>query len=165
VTISGTARGFLRGTTVTLWQELPGQQSFHQVASTTRDSSGAYKFIRGPIDTNRRWYVVAGGVHSNTVRQHVTAVVTLDGPKTAKLHTEVLFGGHVTPTHAGEPILLEEEATGAWRVVGSTTINHASNYTARVVFIHAGRVHLRALLPGDSRNARSTSRSVTVTAG
>ena len=164
VTISGTARVFLSTATVALWQELPNERSFHEVASTNADSSGAYKFVRGSIETNRRWYVVAGGTRSSTVDQQVTAILTLSSSaRTAKAGKPMLLAGHVTPTHVGERLLLQQRTSQGWRTVQSTKIGHNSAYAFRAVFTRTGRLTLHALLPADRRNARSTSAVLNLT--
>lgn len=158
VTITGTGRLFPTDTTVSLWQELPNQQSFHQVASTGTDGSGAYKFVRGPIDTNRRWYVVAGGAQSSTLDQQVSAIVTLSTPaRTAKVGKPMLLTGRVTPTHAGERLTLQQLTGHGWRSVRSAKIGHNSTYAFRAVFTRAGHLKLRTVLPADGRNVRSAS--------
>ncbi len=71
--------GASSGTAVDLWQELPGQSSFHRVAQTTTDSSGGYTFVRGAgvVQTNASWYTTSGGATSRTLVQQVGAVVQL----------------------------------------------------------------------------------------
>ena len=48
---------------------------FAPVQATRTDATGAYEFTRadGRVDTNRAWFVVAGGVHSRAVRERVAA--------------------------------------------------------------------------------------------
>ncbi len=164
VTISGTAHVFLSTAPVALWQELPNQQSFHEVASTNADSSGSYKFVQGPVETNRRWYGVAGGARSATVDQQVSAILTLSSSaRTAKVGKVMLLTGHVTPTHVGERLLLQQRTSKGWRTVQSTKIGRNSAYAFRAVFTRTGHLKLHALLPADRRNARSTSAVLNLT--
>jgi hypothetical protein len=158
VTVSGHLFTSVPGETVFLWQRLPSQRDFHSVASTTPDSSGAYTFVRAPIDTNRRWYVAAGGVDSATLDQQVAANLTLSASATtAKDGTRMILSGHVTPTHAGERLVLERRVGHGWQIIESARIGRASDYAMHAVFTRPGRLALRAVLPADNRNTRSTS--------
>lgn len=158
-----TIRGISRAGTVALWQEVPGQTSFHQVATTTAGGTGAFKFVRRGIETNMQWYVVAGGVRSRTVSQRVRALVTISTAGTARAHRVMRFSGHVTPNHAGGRLLLEKLARGGWRTVASARINRASRYVVRAALAGRGRVRVRAVLPANRRNASSASRVLTLT--
>lgn len=165
VTIIATPGGSLAGPlgAAALWQELPGGPSFQEVATTTPDASGAYKFMSGPLETNRQWYVVAGGVQSNTVSQEVAAVVTIAAAaRTAKAGRAMLFSGHVTPNHTGARVVLERLVGGGWRSIASAKINRASRYVVRAAFTGRGRVRVRTLLPADARNMRSASPALTL---
>src|SRR5947209_7682253 len=59
VSISGQLRGrAIGGAAISLWQELPWQRKFHQIARTRVDAVGVYQFTRSPR-YNAKLYVFA----------------------------------------------------------------------------------------------------------
>jgi hypothetical protein len=155
------------GAQVVLWRELAGQSSFGQMSQTTTDSSGHYAFTlgRGAVMADQAWYVTSGGLRSSTVQQQVSALVGLSASaRSTGVGHVIRVSGHVTPSHAGEVVLVQaRRGGGAWRVIGRPHLGHASNYAVSGQFSRPGAVQLRAVLPGDTRNQRSTSRIVTIT--
>jgi hypothetical protein len=166
VVISGGLTGNpVSGAQVVLWRELSGQSSFHQFARTTTDSAGRYTFTmkRGTVNADQRWYVTAGGLTSPTLHQNVNALVGLAAAShTATAGQPVALSGHVTPSHAGQVVLIEQSRGGSWVVIARTRLSQASDYTLSHKFMHAGAVKLRAVLPADARNTRSNSPTLTV---
>jgi hypothetical protein len=146
VTISGHWIGGRAGPNVVLWQKLPGSTSFKRLAHTTTSSSGDYKFVRSGVETNREWYVAVSGVHSLTIQQRVRAVVTLNIANGS-------FRGRVSPNHAGERVLFEQDTASGWKVIARPRLSRDSGYSV------ASRLapSLRAVFPGDRRNVRSVS--------
>jgi hypothetical protein len=154
VTITGRWSGTTAGTTVQLWQKLPGGTTFKEVAQTSNGATGQYEFVRPAVETSRQWYVTAGGDRSPTVVQRVRATVTL----TRLLHV------HVSPNHAGERVLIEQRTKHGWKVIARPRLTRSSSSQGSVpVAIGSGTVNLRAVFPGDGRNARSISPVVRVT--
>jgi hypothetical protein len=166
VVISGSLLADLSaGSAVVLWQELPGQTSFHQVAQTTTTAGGHYTFTlaRGKVTSDRKWYVTAGGLRSATLDQHVGAVIGLAISSVATTAgVPVALRGSVTPSHAGETLLIEQLTGGRWLVVARPRLSRGSTYSISHRFAHAGTARLKAVLRGDARNETSTSRTVTV---
>ena len=78
-----------------LWRELADQTSFHQVAQTTTDSAGQYRFTlkRGTVNADQRWYVTAAGLQSPTLAQTVGALVGLAGSRSATAGRAMLCAG------------------------------------------------------------------------
>jgi hypothetical protein len=152
------------GTQVVLWQEVVGQSSYTKAATTTLDSSDQYSFTMqaGVVKANRSWYVTAGGIQSGTVEQKVAASVTLSPPASVAAGKPVALKGAVTPSHAGEIVLIEQRVGGKWRVIGRPRLSHASTFAGTHRFAHAGTAQLRAVLRADSRNQGSNSRTATV---
>lgn len=151
------------GATVTLWQELPGQVTFHVVAQTKTDSSGNYSFTRraGLVLTNRSWYVSAAGARSETVLQRVSAAITMTASATRSGSGEMVrFAGKVAPSHAGERIRLERSSGHGWAVIGTVSLSRASTFQLRERFAGVVRSDVRAMLAGDRRNVRSYSATV-----
>jgi len=153
------------GTTVVLWRELSGQSTFHQAGQTTTDSAGQYKFTlsAGMVNADQQWYVTANGVQSPTLHQLVNAVVGLTGLHNILVRHAMLLRGHVTPSHAGQDVLVEQRKGSQWTVIARPRLGHASNYGVMHRFVRAGTVVLRTVLPGDARNDRSGSSTLTVT--
>jgi hypothetical protein len=167
VVVSGglTSNPAAAGATVVLWRELSGQPSFHQVAQTTTDSAGQYEFTlkRGTVNADQEWYVTANGLQSPTLGQHVNALVGLAGLHSVVVGQTLLLRGHVTPSHAGQLVLIEQRKGGRWTVIARPRLGRASNYVVVHRFMRSGTVALRTVLPGDARNDRSGSSILTVT--
>jgi hypothetical protein len=165
VTISGQVTGAAAGTTVVLWQELPGQKTFQKIASATTSSSGAYTLRRpaGKVKTDRAWYVASGGAKSSTIEQGVTAKVTISA-RAAKVSGghKITLTGKVDPSHSGQRVLLEERIGGTWRTLGHVRLSKKSHYRVSHTWAAAGVVKLRISLPSDKQNAASVSPVATV---
>ena len=164
VVISGSLAGSsASGAQVVLWGKAAGQSSFRQVAQTTTDATGRYTFTlaRGKVMTDQMWYVVANGVHSVTLQQHVSAIVGLSASThTVAVGQAVRLRGHVTPSHAGESVLIEQSRAGSWRIIARARLGRGSTYAISRRFSQRGTVRLRAVLRGDLRNDRSNSPSL-----
>jgi hypothetical protein len=157
VVVSGRLLGATTvGVPVELWQALPGQTRFTQVAKTTTDASGAYAITRSPrqVQTDRQWYVTAGTMRSRTMAQTVQAVVTLAA--IAGEHGTTIFAGHVSPSHKGERIVLLLHTSQGWRTIARPLLTRASTFRVRHR-LGRGTAVLRAVLPADARNALSAS--------
>jgi hypothetical protein len=162
VVVSGSATS---GAEVALWRKLPHQSSFHQVSTATADSSGKYTFTlkRGAVMTDQQWYVVSNGAHSLTLTQQVDAVVALaSSARSTVVGQPVVLRGHVTPSHAGQRVLIEVSHGATWRVIARPRLGHGSSYSVSHRFARAGAVKLRVVLGRDSRNDRSTSSTLTL---
>src|SRR5437764_9973654 len=91
-----------------LWQQLPGQKQAVAAGRAPTDSSGDYLLVRAP-QTNVDWFVKAGGVKSRVLHQRVSAVVTLArSVADASPRQPVIFTGTVSPSHAGQRVLLQK---------------------------------------------------------
>lgn len=153
------------GAPVALWRELAGRSSFRQIAQTTADSSGRYTFTlaRGTVMADQAWYVTGQGRQSPTLDQHVDAVVGLSSStRSTAVGRLVVLRGQVTPSHAGEVVLIEQSRGGAWQVIARPRLGRGSTYTVPHRFAQSGATKLRAVLQADARNVRSTSPTVTV---
>ncbi|HYB25713.1 MAG TPA: hypothetical protein VEF89_03780 [Solirubrobacteraceae bacterium] len=154
------------GAQVVLWREKAGQSSFHQLAQTTTDSSGRYTFTLKPgtVMADQAWYVTSGALRSATIDEQVRALVGLV-PSTRSLMAgqSVVFTGHVTPSHAGEVVLIEQRHGGTWHVMARPRLSKGSSYSFSHRFATSGKAELRAVLGLDSRNVASSSPTVTLT--
>jgi hypothetical protein len=159
VVISGTTTS---GATVALWRKLAKQSSFSQVSTTNADSGGKYTFTmaRGTVMADQQWYVTSGGAQSQTVSQQVRALVSVAASSVG--HT-IALRGHVTPSHAGEVVLVEMSRGGAWQVIARPHLGRRSSYSASHHFARSGTVRFRVVLKADSRNGQSTSPTLKVT--
>ncbi|MBV9603574.1 MAG: hypothetical protein JO027_00630 [Solirubrobacterales bacterium] len=163
VVVSGTGTS---GAQVALWRKLPGQTSFSQVSTTTADSAGKYTFTlkRGTVMTDQQWYVTSNGAQSATLAQEVEAVLGLaSSAHSTVVGRAVVLHGHVTPSHAGERVLIEISRAGTWRVIARPRLTHGSSYSVSHSFATPGAVKLRVVLQSDSRNQRSTSSTLKLT--
>jgi len=154
------------GATVDLWRKLSGQSSFHQVTQTTTDAAGQYKITMkaGSVNADQQWYVTGDGLQSPTVSQTVNAIVGLSpSSRSVAAGSPLVLKGRVTPSHAGQVVLIEQSRGGSWAVIARPRLGHGSTYTMSHRFTKAGAVKLRAVLQADARNNRSNSPTVTVT--
>src|ERR1700733_3318798 len=153
------------GVQVVLWRELSGQSTFDQVTQTTTDSAGQYKITlkRGMVNADQKWYVTANGLQSPTLQQQVNALVGLAGLHTVAAGQAMLLRGQVTPSHAGQPVLIEQRRGGHWAVIARPRLGHNSKYGVMHRFTRSGTIELRTVLPGDARNNRTNSATLTVT--
>jgi hypothetical protein len=149
------------GMPVELWQQLPGQTRFSQVATATTDASGMYTITRDArqVQTDRQWYVTAGTVRSTTMTQQVRAIVTLAA--TAGARGSTIFAGHVSPSHKGELIGLQRHTVHGWRTIARARLTRASTFRLRHR-LGRGTALLRALLPADRMNVLSVSAPLSV---
>jgi hypothetical protein len=152
VTLSGRLATGAAGATIGLWQQLP-EGGFKQIAQTTTGSSGAYRFIRTDVSTNRQWYVTAAGATSPVLSQRVRAVVTLSRS----------FVVRVAPNHGGGRVLIEQWSKEGWRVMLRARLGPGSRAQLQVVARHGQTLRLRAVLPADRRNVRSFSKAIRTT--
>ncbi len=107
----------------------------------------------------------SGDRRSRRIHQRVHALVTLNSPTGNPTAGEpVAFSGAVTPSHAGEHVRLELLGASGWhadRDAPARLGTPASRPTTRSR--RPGTCRLRAVLPADARNIRSTSMPLTVT--
>ena len=148
------------GQTIVLYHHLAGSGlGYTKVGRTTTDSHGFYEFTRaeGVVMTNRSWFVREQGIHqihSRTVFERVSALVSLAaGTTTAVTGQPVTFTGSVTPNHAFERVVLQEQgADGNWRDLKSGRLDGGSNYSITYRWRFAGDHTVRVLFPSDFRN-------------
>ena len=117
--------------------------------------------------TNRSWFVREQGahqIHSRTVFERVAALVSLAASTTTAVTGQpVTFTGSVTPNHAGERGLLQEQDdAGNWRDLKSGRLDGGSNYSITYRWRFAGDHTVRVLFPRDARNIAGSANPVTV---
>ena len=112
---------------------------------------------------DQAWYVTSGTVRSGTLQQIVAALVGLSpSAHSISAGQPIVLRGHVTPSHSGEAVLIEQKRGTTWRILGRARLGHGSSYALTHRFAKAGAYKLRAVLKADSRNELSASPSVTV---
>jgi hypothetical protein len=96
----------------------------------------------------------------------VAALVTFN-PSTnvAVTGQQVVFTGHVTPGHAFQQVLLQQQVGSGdeWRTLRSALLGPGSNYAVAYRWRTPGERDVRVVLPEDARNIRSTSDAVQLT--
>ena len=162
--------GPVGGQTIILYHHLAGTNlGYTKVGRTTTDSRGFYEFTRAEdvVLTNRSWFVREQGahfIHSRTVSERVAALVSIAASTTTALTAQpVTFTGSVTPDHAGERVILQEETqSGNWRDLKAGRLDGGSNYSITYGWRFAGDHTVRVLFPRDVRNIAGASDTVTV---
>ena len=154
------------GATVTLWEELPSQTAFRQLAQTTTDAAGHYSFTRpaGSVQTDRFWYVSSAGARSATASQRVWDAISLSTRVRKTAAGEVVtFTGKVFPSHAGQRIRLERRAGKAWVLIATARLTPGSTFRIAEKFAGASSALVRAVMAGDRRNIKSYSATMKTT--
>ena len=162
--------GPVGGQRIVLYHHLAGSgRGYTRVGVTTTDSHGFYEFTRAEdvVLTNRSWFVREAGIHqihSRTVFERVSADVSLAASTTTSVTGQpVSFTGTVTPNHAGERVILQEQTnSGDWRDLRSGRLDGGSNYAIVYRWRFAGDHTVRVLFRGDVRNIAGTANPVTV---
>ncbi len=170
VVIYGQLQGSdVAGQTIYLYHRVNPAARFTLVSHTTTDASGGYEFTRqvGVVMSNRSWFVRGpDGTHSATVKEQVAALVTLHASTTTSFTGSlVVFNGRITPSHAFERVLLQQQTAAAgdvWRTIAVTRTNRDSHFSVVHGFRYPGDKTLRAVFTGDRRNVAGDSDSVTL---
>ncbi len=155
---------------IVLYHHLAGSgRGYTKIGRTTTDSRGFYEFTRAEdvVLTNRSWFVREQGahrIHSRTVFERVSALVSMSASTTTAVTEQpVTFTGTVTPDHAGErAILQEQDNAGNWRDLKSGRLDGGSNYSITYRWRFAGDHTVRVLFPRDIRNIAGTANPITV---
>jgi hypothetical protein len=157
--------------TIILYHHIAGIPGYRRVATATTLPNGFYEFTRaeGVVLTNRSWFVREDGarhIHSRTIRERVESLVSLSASQASQLTNKpVVFTGHVTPTHAFEPVYLQAMAGAAndWHTLKVGLLGPGSNYAITYRFRVPGVYAVRVVFRGDLRNVRGESDPVAVT--
>jgi hypothetical protein len=160
------------GQTIVLYHHISGSHSgYTRIGSVKTNSAGFYEFTRaaGVVLTNRSWFVREGdtnGIHSRTVYEKVAALVSLDANKTTgDTNHAFVFTGHLTPNHAFERVVLQEQdgLTGDdWTTLTSGKLGPGSKYAIHYRWLRPGVRDVRVVFRADGRNTAGVSDSVTV---
>jgi len=158
---------------IVLYHHVSGSKPGYTVIQTTKtDTNGFYFFTRAPgvVTSNRSWFVREGGnpsVHSRTVFERVSAIVSLSANKTASdTGHAITFSGHVTPNHRGQLVFLQSQRQGAgddWTTLKAGRLGPGSNYSITYRWVTPGTRNVRVVFSRDNRNLGGASDLVTVT--
>jgi hypothetical protein len=162
--------GPVGGQTIVLYHHLAGSfRGYTKVGQTTTDSRGFYEFTRAEdvVLTNRSWFVREQGIHqihSRTVLERVSALVSLAASTTTAVTGQpVTFAGSVTPNHAFERVVLQQQDNaGNWHDLKSGRLDGASNYSITYRWRFDGDHTVRVSFPSDARNIAGTANPITV---
>jgi len=170
VTIYGQLKGSGSGDqTIRLFHRVNPDRVFTPIEATTTNGAGFYEFTRAEdvVLSNRSWFVRGpSNTHSRTVHERVAALVSLAAGATNGITNHPLtFTGHVTPPHAGQRVLLQEQkgSSDDWHTIKTGRIGPDSKFAISARFRVPNAYTVRALFPGDARNIRAASDPVAVT--
>ncbi len=176
VTVSGTLAQSTSGAVVTgrpvqLLVRQRGTSAWSVAATATSSSAGAVSAGHQPA-WNAEYalrYLGGGallGSSSAPVRVNVRQAVSATFDRTsAPLGTTAYLSGSVTPTHAGQPVVLQRLVSGAWQNVTSSTLSSTSTYRFPVRPGTRGTFTYRVTRAADTDHAAgaSAARSLSVT--
>ncbi|HWE10288.1 MAG TPA: hypothetical protein VG325_13110 [Solirubrobacteraceae bacterium] len=153
---------------IRLYHRIDPAPRFTLIGTTRTNALGQYEFTRAEdiVESNRNWFVRGPGVtHSRTVSERVSALVTLAmSSPTGFTRHPLVFSGHVTPGHAGSPVLLQEQnASGSgWQTLNRGRIGAGSDYNITYAWRIPSAYDVRVVFPGDARSLAAPSDPVTV---
>ena len=159
---------------IRLYHRINPKPFFSLIGITRTDSLGNYDFTRaeGVVVSNRSWFVRGpANTHSRTVHERVGAEVSIasvpaavNGVISQTTRHPVVFSGHVVPDHAGGQVLLQAEkgTSDDWTTIKRGKIGPGSNYQISAAWRTPGERDVRAVFPGDARNTRGVSDSLSV---
>jgi hypothetical protein len=158
------------GQTIVLYHHLAGSGLGYTRVGVTKTYAGGYYYFTRAEDvvwTNRSWFVREAGIHqihSRTVYERVSADVSMAASTmSAVTRQPVTFTGSVTPNHAFERVILQEQDNaGNWRDLKSGRLDGGSNYAITYRWAFAGDHTVRVLFAGDIRNIAGSANPITV---
>ena len=153
---------------VRLYHRIDPRPFFTLISVTHTDAFGFYEFTRaeGIVMSNRSWFVRGPlDSHSRTIHEFVAADVSLASSAPGGLTRHpLIFSGHVTPNHAGNLVLLQQQkgSSDDWKTIGLGRVGPGSNFQIAHAWRVPGAYTVRALLPRDRFNIASPSDTVPV---
>jgi hypothetical protein len=155
------------GVSVALYASQPGQHNWSETQTTTTGPDGSYSFtVQGSTNELYQARTTFAPVRdSAVVFQGVQDVVSItSSTTTAVVGQPVTFSGNVSPGKPGDAVYLERLGKdGNWHIVGSTTLNQASDYSIGWTFGTPGAKQVRVQVLGDPQNVTGVSASVPIT--
>jgi len=174
VTVSGTltagaAGAPVAGAAVSLQARPAGGTAWSTVGSATTSASGAVSVANTP-GANVEYRLAFAGTPdqlastSATVSVGVRPLLTASlSPKQVKAGKAATISGTVTPTHAGQQILLQQLVNGTWQAIDQTTLSTTGSYAFQVAPSTSGVFTYRAAKPADADHVATESASVQLT--
>ena len=163
VTIGGVAAGAANQPVKLLARTNEG--SFAVVAEGETEASGDYTFTQEPLQ-NTTYRVIDATERSTTLFEGVGfALTTAPAPSTAQVGQRLTFTGTLTGAPAGQVVDLERgSASGTgFHVVGTGTVDAASQYQIGYTFDRAGACVMRVKVPGGGLRQVGASAPFTIT--
>lgn len=155
---------------IVLYHRINPHTGYSVVSRTTTTGTGFYEFKRadGVVVSNREWFVRGpNSTHSRTVHEKVMALVDLTSSATQTVtKAPIVFSGTISPAHPGERVRLQVPASrdgAGWRTIATGRTNAASAFSIPYRWRRPGVQTVRAVLPADARNVKSSSDSLTIT--
>jgi phospholipase C len=163
VTISGRLYGPHHAhAEVVLYGRKIGARRFGRYDATTTDARGRYSLTER-LRLNHLWYVSAGGLQSRVVLQRVRAqILLLSSQVNLPPGVSVTLAGGVTPSHAGQRVLIQQLHVGGWRTLARPRIDRRSRFSLTHAFSRESTPKLRAFLPAGPMNSASISPQITL---
>ncbi len=158
------------GQTIYLYHHVAGTPGYSLIGHTTTNSFGFYDFTReeGVVLTNRSWFVRGPDKsHSRTVHESVHALVSLSSDTTVTdTGVPVHFTGTVSPAiHRFQRVVLREQVGlngNTFRKIGTTRTDANGAFSISHRWALAGQRTVEAVFPGDARNSRGESDTITI---
>jgi hypothetical protein len=163
VTVSGTVRNAVAGTTVTLLRRTLPSATFTGTATVTVDKKGNYSFVTKP-PRNTYYRAVSSLKPTTQSGDLLVKVSTLVGfrvsDSTPRAGQRVRFSGTVRPRHNGRRASIQRRAGSRWITVARPTLralNTSTSRYARTLRVRSsGTYRVRVL--GHSDHAQGISR-------
>jgi phospholipase C len=150
------------GRVVLLWARKTGSRRFRVYGITRTDRRGRYVLTQR-LRFNHLLYVTAVGVQSRVVLHRVRAQVALLSSQTrVPPRVSLTLSGTVTPSHAGQHVVVEQLRVGGWRPLARARLNRRSRFSLRHAFASDSTPKLRAFLEADAKNSNSVSPPLTL---
>jgi hypothetical protein len=152
--------------TVKLYAQVSSGAGAVNVASTTTEADGAYRFVTAPESTNTLFYVLSHGAQSGHERLRVAAAVGLNGPaEGTQIQTgpknQVTFTGTVNPpSDVGARVILQRQnaVTGnEWHRIAIGTVLAGGTFSITHTFRVPGDASIRVLVRSNGLNLPSES--------
>jgi len=166
--------------TVSLFERVAGSApSSTPAATATSDTAGRFQLTTPPLEKNTFVYVVANGVRSVRRLVKVSPKVTISGPPDGSvlytgrgpvigshcsvLSNRVTFSGAVSPTLAGDEVVLQRENAISgenWHRIGIGFVSSTGTYSIPHTFAVPGAADIRVVVRRTKVSAPGVSESL-----
>lgn len=172
--------GLAAGQTVSYFERVAGG-SVTPIGTSSSDTLGKFQLTTPALEKNTYFYVGAAGAQSGRRLVTVSPKVTISGPPdgsvlytgrgpiihrfgTSAFPSKVTFSGKVSPTLAGDEVVLQREnaITGEqWHRIGhGSFVSSTGAYTIEHTFVVPGAANIRVLVRRTKVSARGVSEAL-----